>query len=134
MNPGPGLAIFGGGHLLHLTELLQVSQVCLHGTAAVEQKLLEMTGVNSLGLGRELEVLSQSFIQPQRHVLEHAVQEGVSELMTQVSANPVSPEGVNEQVLAATHTMRLGYKESPPLGQLGIPPLHEALVAGPILK
>ena len=58
-----------------------------------------MLVVDAVPAGRHLEVLRQALVEPERHVLEDAVQQGVRQLVAQVLADAVAPVGVDEQVL-----------------------------------
>src|SRR5207237_1117876 len=80
-------------------------------------------------LRRQFEVFSQSLIEPQRDILEHAVQQGMRQLVPQVVANALAPERVDKQVLAVAAAVWLRHKEGPAFRQLRIAGLHEALVA-----
>jgi len=93
-----------------------------------------MMHVRALPVGRQLEVLGQPLVEPERHVLEHAVQHGVREFVAQVFLDTVSPEGVDEQVLRPADAVRLGDEKGAAFRQVGILQVHEALVLVAVLE
>ena len=135
VDPGPRLAVLARRHLLHLLQFLQPGQVDAHRAGRAVPQVLHVFGIDG-GLGRrDLEILGQTLVEPQGHVLEHAVEQRVRQLVAQVLFDPfaVAPEGVDHQLLAADGP-RLGDEEGPPLGQVRVLGRHEALVALLVLE
>ncbi len=55
-------------------------------------------GVEPLLAGRQLEVLGQPLIQPQRQLGHHAMQIGVRQLVPQIVGQAIAPLGIDDQL------------------------------------
>ena len=134
MDPRPRLTILRRRHLLHFGQVLQPWQIGFIGKRAGVAQALDVSRVDALPVGRQLEVLGQPLVQPQRHVADDAVQQGVRQLVAQVLLDAVAPERVDLQVVGAADGPRLGDEEGAPLRQIRVARLHEALVTFAILE
>ena len=78
--------------------------------------------------GGSSKILGQAFVEPERHVFENAVEQGMRQFVPQILPHLVAPEGVDEQLVAAADGPRLSDEKRPSLWQIGIANLHEAVV------
>src|SRR5258707_11651957 len=93
-----------------------------------------MFAIQAFRFSGKLEEFGQALVEPERIVLQDAVQQRMGEFVAQVLADVVAPEGEDEQVIAAAHAARLRDKKRPPPRQLRVTALHELLVAIAILE
>ncbi len=87
-------------------------------------QVLDVSGIDAVPARRQLEELGQSFVEPERDILEDAVQNGVRQLVPQVlvdavAVEPRAPVGVDQQVLVAAQPARLCQEESAGAGSSG---------------
>ena len=60
-----------------------------------------MLVVHALPARGHFEILGQAFVEPERDILEHAVQPGMGQFVPQVLLNAIAPVRVHDQVFAA---------------------------------
>src|SRR5262245_33276975 len=131
VDPRPRLLVLRPPHLRHLAQSLQRREVRRDEPLANVGEVLRVQPVLLRG---ELVVLGEPLVEPERHLLDHAVEQGMGELVAEVLAQVIAPEGEHEQLARAARGPWVGDKECSPPRQLRVAELHVPVVLLLVIK